>query len=278
MSSGHDHWNEHARRWSHVGPPLRPCQADIALVESCLREHLAKRDGDVEALLLGVTPELALMSWPDRSRLLAVDRNLAMLGGVWPQARLRLPALAVCADWLALPCADGSRNVVLGDGCLTLLPSATHYARFFAEMRRVLTGDGCFIIRHFTRPDDPEQVDAVFAALLGGRIGNFHVFKWRLAMALHGSLAEGVNVGTIWEEWNRRNISALELSRRLGWPVAAINTIDSYRGSDMRYTFPTLAELSRIAGHYFDEQSHYFMTYELGERCPTFCLVPKGSR
>jgi hypothetical protein len=118
----------------------------------------------------------------------------------------------------------------------------------------------------------------VFDDLLSGRIGNFHVFKWRLAMALHGSLAEGVVVGAIWEEWHRRKIPAADLSRALGWPVAAINTIDSYRGSDMHYTFPTLEEVSGIAGEYLDEEARYFMTYELGERCPTFCLVPQGSR
>ena len=47
-------------------------------------------------------------------------------------------------------------------------------------------GDGLFAVRTLIRPDEPEPVAVVLDNLRAGRIGNFHVFKWRLNMARHG--------------------------------------------------------------------------------------------
>jgi len=272
---GKDHWNEHAKRWSHVGQPLRPSAEDVTLVEDYLSQAFAP-EVEIQALMLGVTPELAGMKWPESARLLAVDKNQAMIDGVWPEEDVPENAKAVYGDWLCLPCEKHSVDFAVGDGCLTLLSYNEHYPQFFSEVNRVLKPGGGFIIRHFVRPEQKERVEDVFRDLIAGSIGNFHILKWRLAMALHGSIEEGVCVGDIWRAWDESDIDKSFLIDNLCWSEDSINTIDNYRDAEARYTFPTLAEVNSVADQFFDTVRVETPGYELGERCPTFFLTSKG--
>jgi hypothetical protein len=56
------HWDKHAQQWTHVKAPLRPCAEDIALIEQVLARHFPDR-ASREALMLGLTPELASNDW-----------------------------------------------------------------------------------------------------------------------------------------------------------------------------------------------------------------------
>jgi hypothetical protein len=100
------------------------------------------------------------------------------------------------------------------------------------------------------------------------------VFKWRLAMALHGGLEEGVRLADIWDAWHAAVPRPDELARRLGWPLPEILTMDDFRNVQARYTFPTLAEVRAFAAARFEERGCHFPEYELGERCPTLVLRP----
>lgn len=269
-----DHWDRHARQWRHVGPPLRPAPEDVALFERLVAEGVAERRGParrgpLRAALLGVTPELARMRWPRGTRLTAFDRCPGMLAEVWPGAALAPDAVAVRAAWEALPVADGALDVVAGDGCYTLLDAPRGYRALGAEVARALAPGGTFAMRFFVRPERPEPVDGVFAALRAGAIGSFHAFKWRLAMALHGKLEEGVRVADVWDAWRAHEGDADALAARLGWPAAEVRTIDAYRDAPARYTFPTLAEARALLAEHFVEEACHAMGYELGERCPT---------
>jgi hypothetical protein len=64
---------------------------------------------------------------------------------------------------------------------------------------RVLRPGGLFSHRFFLRPERGEKTDSVFDELRAGRIGNFHIFKWRLAMSMHGAIEDGVRLGDIWD-------------------------------------------------------------------------------
>lgn len=268
------HWNKHAAQWQHVGPPLRPTAQDVALLERLLRDWWAGRDtGAPQALLLGVTPEIASMDWPAGTRLLAVDRCQGMIAGVW-QAPALAQAEVQCADWLDLPLPDHSRDLAVGDGCFTLLPYPDGYQALFGSLRRVLRDDGLLVMRFFVRPPQAESGDRVFDDLLAGRIGNFHVFKWRLAMALHGSSEQGIRLADIWDAWHDAGIDTAALAARLGWMPESIATIDVYRDVQTRYTFPTLDEVRAIAADCFAEQSCHVGDYELAERCPTLTFRP----
>lgn len=78
-----DHWNEHARRWQHFGPPLRPLPIDVGVIEALAAQHAQSiSDAGLTAVLLGVTPELAAMRWPEKTRLLGIDRCPDMIAGL----------------------------------------------------------------------------------------------------------------------------------------------------------------------------------------------------
>jgi len=276
MTSNHDHWNDHAQQWQQVGPPLRPAPADVRLAEALVAEVLKTANClPLQAILLGVTPELALMRWPQGVKLLAIDRCPGMIQSVWPHDCMELHATAVCSDWRMIPVSDAAAHVVIGDGCFTTLDSPEGYLSVSAEVRRVLKPGGRFIMRFFLRPNQPESCTSLFAELKKGCIGNFHIFKWRLAMSLHGSLDKGVRVGDIWEVWHAEGLDEVALSKKLNWPQAVIASINAYKGIDTRYTFPTLEELRSILENTFCELACFFPDYELGDRCPTFLLAPR---
>lgn len=273
---GTDHWNEHARRWQHFGPPLRPLPVDVAVVEDLAERHAKSIAGDMfSAVLLGVTPELAAMQWPERTRLLGLDRCPDMIAGLWPRDSVPMEARAVQGDWSAIPHQPGSIDMVVGDGCYVLLPYPEIYNAVSAEVARVLKPDGRFSIRVFVRPEKRERPEQVMADLREGHIGSFHAFKWRLAMSLHGTLDEGVCVGDIWAYWNANRIDDAILADRFGWTEGSIQTIHAYRDVDTRYHYPTLAEIRKHFSGYFEEVSCHIFDYELAERCPTFVLKPR---
>lgn len=270
MSVKTDHWNEHARQWSLIGPPLRPVDEDIAVLAQELGAW-QKQSGIAapRALLCGVTPEIARMRWPRGTHLVAVDHSLPMIAGVWPAGET--PGSAVCGDWMRLPLADASRDVLIGDGCFSIFTGRECYRALATELRRVAAPGAFLLMRYFIRPEKAEAVRDVVDDLWQKRIGNFHVFKWRLAMALHGTLEEGVRLADIWNAWHAAAPEPAKLADHLGWPHAVVNTIHNYRGVDTRYSFPTLAEARALTGD-FEEVAIHVPCYELGERCPTLVM------
>ena len=267
-----DHWSQHAQQWSLIGPPLRPSGQDISLLEQAVTAWSASNGITApRALLCGVTPEIARMRWPAGTRLTAVDRSQAMIAGVWLAGEA--PGTAVCGNWFALPLSDCSQDLLIGDGCHTLLVGRDRYIAFARELRRVAAPGSLLAIRYFLRPERSETAGHVIDDLQKGRIGNFHAFKWRLAMALHGTLEEGVRLGDIWEVWNNAVPDPGALAAQLGWSPAVVHTIQNYRDLDTRYSFSTMAEARALIGDFriVAVQEH---GYELGERCPTLIMQP----
>lgn len=229
----------------------------------------------MRSALLGVTPELVGMAWPSGSRLLPLDRSAEMIHAILPP-RASVPMTPVCASWLEQPFCDDSLDCVVGDGCFTVLENIDAYRRLCRELCRVLRPGGCFVIRLFVQAPERESATAVFDDLAAGSIGSFHAFKWRLAMALHHNLNEGVSVSDIWRRWIQAGVAAEDLAARSGWLLDAIRTIEVYRDSPARYTFPTLGEAREVLGETFDELECHVPGYELGDRCPTLLLRARG--
>lgn len=272
MTAQPSHWSHHAQQWSLIGPPLRPAPADIVILEQAVADwHANAGLPTPRGLLCGVTPEIARMRWPGHTRLTAVDRSLPMIAGVWPAADA--PGAAVCGDWLALPLPGESQDLLIGDGCYSLLVGRDRYAAFAAELRRVAAEGSLLAMRYFLRPLRSEPVGVVIDDLQQGRIGNFHVFKWRLAMALHGDLDEGVRLRDVWDAWHEAVPDPATLAVQLGWPQTVVNTIHNYRDVDTRYTFPTIDEARELIGAFRVVATHE-PDYELGERCPTLFMQP----
>jgi SAM-dependent methyltransferase len=264
------HWNEYARRWQLIGPPLRPGRVDVEHVSRSVSCHRTLREASCRdpepALLLGVTPELASISWQPPFELLAVDKSEGMLAAVWPgdsQSRR-----AKLGDWLELSLPPASVGLVMGDGVFSLLQYPDDYRRLAENVALVLRAGGLFALRAFTRVEPAESIADVFGKLYAGGIGSFHAFKWRLAMALQGDATRGVDLASIWECFRAHVASNSELAQQTGFPEQEIESIDSYRGVAERYSYSTASELVSLLAPKLDLLEQWLPTYELGERCP----------
>ncbi|MCE9572662.1 MAG: class I SAM-dependent methyltransferase [Deltaproteobacteria bacterium] len=266
-----DHWSLHARQWALVGPPLRPCAADVAIATAELAAWTAAHRRAPRALLLGVTPELATLAWPAGTALTAIDRAPAMIGALFTATPDRR---AVVADWRALPLRAAAIDVALGDGCLPNLAFPDGYRAFARELGRVLAPGGALVTRLFVSPPVREALGAVADALAAGAIGSFHAFKWRLAMAVAPD-DRNVRVAAIWEAFAALVPDRAALARATGWPAAEIATIDAYRDSARVYAFPTLDETRAALGDALVETACRVPAYELGDRCPSLTLRAK---
>jgi SAM-dependent methyltransferase len=263
-------WQQHWLRWDHFEPPLRPQASDIEHMERTLAELPTRRP--LRALLLGVTPEIATLRWPAGTQLTAVDRSPGMIRNVWP-ATAPPNARVLLGDWLSLPLRDGSCDVVLGDGCFSQVSHPAAAQALVSQIRRVLDPSGMLLMRSFVQCAVPESVADLFADLTHGRIGSFHIFKWRLNMALQPSLQQGVQLNDVWEAVHRRYPDLRELVRAQGWSAQAVDTIHAYRNCGARYHYPTIQELQALLVAQFIEQRLWYPSYELGERCPHQCWV-----
>src|SRR5262249_1917573 len=142
----------------------------------------------------------------------------------------------------------------IGDGCFSAV-TGDQYEGLARSLRRVLGPGGLVLMRFFTRPERAEPPARVFSDLAAGRIGNFHVFKWRRAVGLHGTLASGVRRADIWDAWRAAIASPEALARDRGWPLPVVQTIDDFRGLDARYSFPTLTEARDVLAEGFTESA-----------------------
>lgn len=258
---GDDHWPRHARQWALVGPPLRPSPADVAAV----RAQVARCGPAPRGLVLGVTPELIAAGWPAAARLIAVERSADVIAAIGPRGPA---AVALQADWRALPLAARSIDLAVGDGALSTLRFPDDYRALAGELARALAPGGRLALRLFAAPPTAEPLDAVAAALAAGAIGSFHALKWRVAMAIQPA-DRNVGVAAIGRAVEALCGDRAALAARTGWPRAVIDAIDSYRGSALTYSFPTQAEVIAALGEALAVVDAVAPGYELGERCPT---------
>ncbi|ABW66394.1 hypothetical protein [Desulfosudis oleivorans] len=273
-----EHWSLHARQWRHIGPPLRPCTQDIRIFEQRIAAwHAETRPADDSvALLLGVTPEIAAMSWPARTRLLAVDHNLDMVRYVWPGEAGCADSMAVCGRWQQMPVRKAAVSMVIGDGCFILMDFPEGYRRVADVLHQVLLPGGCLISRFFTRPAKAPTVSQLMAGLENGTIRSFDAFRIQLAMALQGDDVEkGVCLNDVWQAWQNADIDKEQIARNLGWTPEAMALMDNYRGQPTRYFLPTQKEVGQIFGERFDLVEFFTGDYEMADLCPIMRFVPQ---
>ena len=268
-------WNDVACRWNDWGPPLRPCAEDLRLMRAALARWLeANPIGRLRVFLCGVTPEIVTMPWPRAIDLTAVDQAESMVRVVWPGD---IPGVrrAVVGNWLATGLASGSFDVAVNDGGFGFFDHPVGVAALLKELQRLLTPNGIFICRDFAQVKPRETLPQVLDAARRGQMSNFHIFKWRLAMALQASSTQGVRQGDIWQTWTDAAIDATMLPQP-GWSPQAVGTIDFYRGKEARLYFPTVDEFRTILEESFEQIEVQYPAYELGERCPILSARPRG--
>jgi SAM-dependent methyltransferase len=262
-------WEREWSWWHRIAPPLRPAAQDIGilvrLVAQWCNSHGRERP---TALLLGVTPEIACMRWPGGTQLVAVDRSRGMIDNIWSRNAFD-DAKVLQGTWTALPVAAGSCDIATGDGCFSQLPYPQGYDDLTNELARVLKHRGLFAMRAFVRPQPAESVQDLLSETKAGRISSFHVFKWRLNMALQPHTTAGVRLHDVWTTFMELFGDPATLAAQTNWPFEDVETIHAYRNIDARYTFPTVPELRAKLSTRFTQIACEFPDYEMGERCPT---------
>lgn len=257
-----DHWDNYHRHWKLLDAPLRPTAETVAVFD---RELDLK---NADTLLLGVTPELAILS----KSMLAIDQSATMISGVW--AGNNASRRAIAGNWLSLPVDQASVDAVIGDGCLSAVDSRAARDALFSEIARVLKPGGHAAIRVFARPEVADDLHSIEATVLAGGVENFHALKWRIAMACTTrDRDQSVSVQTIRATFDSLFPDRVALAQRTGWTIASIDTIDVYAGSATKYSFATLATLIDEARPWFsDVRVVASGSYPLAERCPLLVL------
>jgi hypothetical protein len=264
-------WQRLSQQWDYVGPPFRPTPEDIGFASAVLNSMpSAEQTGALTSMMLGVTPELATVLAKTRS--LEIDHSIGMIDWSWtkfPRSHLATP---IAGQWTNLPVRNDCIDLILGDGCNIQLEFPGAYQIWFREMARVLQPGGKVAIRVFVSPETPEHSNAVIDDLMHRRIGNSNALRMRLFMALQPSATIGVAVSDIAAFWASAQIDENFLVTELGWPTAAIGIFEVFKNLNLRYSFPTLAELKTVYSDHFVEADRYIPGYEIGSRCPTIVL------
>jgi hypothetical protein len=252
-----DAWAAFHRRWPRLKPPLR-ASADV--VEAL---RLAIEDRGAEVLMLGVTPELAILG----SRMVALDWSQSMIDHIWPGDTPT--RRAVLADWRAIPFQTARFSAVVGDGsfnCLTL----ADVPAVFGELSRVLSPGARLAVRAYATPSPCESLEALRLDVMSGAPGGFHGFKWRLAMALAGETGDAeVAVADVFQKFETLFPDRAALSAATGWSNETIAEIDAYDGSEAVYIFPTEAQvLAAVPAGFQNARFVSSGAYDLAERCP----------
>ncbi len=269
------YWSSLAHAYAMLGPPLRPSIEDVCHMERTVaawaRNHPRPR---IDALLLGVTPDIANMPWPDHTQLTALDSALPMVEAVWP-GNISQKRWAACSSWQELPLAARSCDVVLGDGAINCVRYPIGCRSVLAEAARVLRDDGILILRCYVQPTIQERPEDVVASIFEQPDPSFHHFKFRLLMAMRGSAERGTAVDDVYRFWAAQRLNTVDVEARTGWDQTSIGTIEMYRESSTVHTFLDPAELEALLVELFEVIS---VDAPHQETCPIWVLKPRRAK
>ncbi|MFN8443077.1 MAG: hypothetical protein U0175_20050 [Caldilineaceae bacterium] len=269
------HWSAVAKAYHQTESPLHPSAEDIAIMERLVQQAATwvqptALSPQRQALLLGVTPQIATMQWPPGTSLLAVDSAEGMVHSVWPgdQPGVRQAKLG---DWLALPVADAACWLVIGDGSFNCLEFPTKFQALAAAVARVLPVGGGLVLRVYVQPARRPTPAELYAALLAGHFHTFDGFKFLLNLSL---VDEQFNVAVreVWCHWAQAKLDQEAVLHVNGWSAERFATIAYYENSPARYSFPPLSAVECALADHFEKVASVVPTYPLGECCPILLL------
>lgn len=253
--------------WSQVGPPLRPCLEDVTFVETEVNRWADSNEAP-RALILGVTPELYHLPWPEGTDVMAVDHTQEMINALWQGPK----GAVLCAEWTSIPLPDASRDIVLCDGGLHLLSYPAGQTDLVEMMSQLVAPGGLFIVRLFAPFGPQETPDDVLEDLINGKIPNLNILKLRLGMSMQPNATNGVALAEVWEKLRSVAPDFDELATHIGWPIEHLLVINSYHESRNKYYFVTVDEVRRLfcdSPGGFELECIHTPDYELSDRCPT---------
>lgn len=272
QQASNDHWPDMSRVWKQIGPPLRPSQQDLDFVAEEIHSW-TQEQGVPRALILGVTPELYRLPWPEETKLMAVDHTQEMIDTLWPGPK----ESAICADWPGMPVESNSRDIVLCDGGLHLVDYPDGQYQLIKTLQRVIRPGGLCIFRLFAPPRNRETVQRVLKDLFNSKVPDLNILKLRLGMALQKNNTEGVALKMVWETLHQVAPDFERLAKEIDWPLEHLLAINAYRNSSSRYYFLTTDEVKDLFDEGFTLENVHVPGYKLGERCPTVVFRRTGS-
>lgn len=248
-------WEHHAHAWEHVTPPLRPSRADISEYEFESRSLIGEKKMP-HVLLLGCTPEILLMQWPLDTHITCLEQSTKMVAAVYkkyePYVADEVHARVEIGNWLhaSIHFPVNHFDLVIGDGCYTQF-TAAGYRGLSEELIRVMKPGATFLHRFFIkRPwalrfsPSPEQVLETLRRPFQYR--SFSQFKLQLLVSMQLDFAEGVRLGDVYDKWHQYQLNVpFNHIMPQHYSIRERNTIEHYRGSDKRYSFPN-AEKSAL--------------------------------
>jgi len=258
-------WNTIAAAYRRIGPPLLPSEEDARNIGDAVRLYAAAAPKRI--LLLGATPRLADIHWPDGAILLAVDAARAFVRDVWPgdiQGRRR----AVQGDWRSLPVRDAAFDAAIGDGSLNCLRYPDGMRLGARSVKRALGPRGLLALRVYVRPDACESPEDLVEGAIAGQVETFHQFRFRLQMAMQQRAQNGVAVRDVHRFWRAVVARNRPLPATPGWGHEDLQAIEPYRESDAVHTFPTLSDWREVLVDQFEPIAVRPAAYVLGDRCP----------
>ena len=266
-------WNSRIDLYKSMTPPLRPDVSEVELLKDTITQLRASRCGQpLHVLLLGLTQEYLLMDWPEDVDLKVIDRSELMISHFWP-GDIAGKRQLVRADWLSMPFADSTFDLIIGDGVFNLMSYPDGFGRFAHVLTQKLRTGGMLWVRVFTQSSPPEKPEALICEY--GRSDSIHYFefRYRLACSLQEVLPGGFD-GTK-ETLDRymvdQGISLSELYRKSSFTPPEIPPQVNVPKDLNPVFYPTREQFSDLLADHFSTISISHGTHTLARRTPVFC-------
>lgn len=269
-------WVSSARHWSYIKSPQRPTPEDGSFLMRALAPVFQDQTTPCRIVVLGVTPEVVGLNWPDQVSILAFDQSEDMIRMVW-SPNPHCTSSVTKAHWESMPLKDVSTQAIVGDASLNALPRLDAYPDVLREMYRVLEPGGLVALRCFVRPDNVEPLDTIREDVFSRKVGCMSALKWRLAMALAEPDTASVTLSSVYSAFAKLFPSREAFATATGWASEEIGTMDPYCDSPTCLNFPTLAQFHAAFAPWFDVTDMFYSSYELGEQCPTLVIQRRNA-
>ena len=238
IATDRNDWGRSAKLWHIVAPPLSPSPEDGEIMLALAAPVLEKLASKTSILVLGVTPAIIGLDWPEKSHLVAVDGDETMITNVW-RPNSHISSSVLLSDWASMPFDDDSFDLVVGDCSLNALPSAELYRAVTNEIARLLRPEGSLILRCFMPPSTFLSAEEVVAGAAAGHYASVRDFRYAFALA---SKAEDHSVWLpdLLPLFDNLVPDRADFAKRTGWDREDVDRGDIVFNQPIRLTYPPL--------------------------------------
>lgn len=272
-------WNTQVELIKAMGPPARPHHSDIACMRAMAWQRIAgwPASGRLGVLVLGVTPEIVGLDWPNGTEITAVDRSEGMIEAFWPgdvpqQRRL------VRGDWMSMPFEPDAFDFVLGDNVFNALDYPQRYRELAEVVGRILRPQGLFIVRVLCQAEPREDGYDIVEAYRAGQLTDYHQFRFRMMTASQPSAEEGLYTSkeSIDRTMEEHGVTMAEVYEKTGYrPPKPPPSVETAPMAPYKVTYPTADEFRRQVAHRFAIVDTRNGDHPLAHRTPVFALQRK---